>query len=182
MKIGDINRLLATQFLSALADNMILMATIYVITEKALGNVYVGIVQACFFVAYILLAPYSGVLSERLPKSNILWIGNVFKLIGALMLFIGINPAVSYAMVGVGACIYGPGKYAILRELTKNEQELYKANGSVEGSTIVSILLGTVIGGFLATWSFFLAMIVIMVCYGLSFFLLGFYQKELPPM
>ncbi|MBP1309156.1 LPLT family lysophospholipid transporter-like MFS transporter [Paenibacillus sp. 1182] len=170
MKVSSIHRLLMTQFLSALADNMILMATIFVITERALGNVYVGIVQASFFVAYILLAPYAGVLSERIPKANILWLGNMIKLVGAVLLLCGLNPALSYAMIGVGACIYGPGKYAILRELTDNPQSLYKANGLVEGSTIVSILLGTVLGGFLTTVSFHLSVAVIIGCYLLSFF------------
>lgn len=159
-----------TQFLSALADNMILMATIFVITERALGDVYVGIVQASFFVAYILLAPYAGVLSERIPKANILWVGNMIKLVGAILLLCGLNPALSYAMIGVGACIYGPGKYAILRELTDNPQSLYKVNGLVEGSTIVSILMGTVLGGFLTTVSFHLTVSVIIGCYLSSFF------------
>lgn len=167
--IKPLNRLLITQFLSALADNMILMATIHVITAKALGNVYVGIVQAAFFVAYILLAPYAGVLSERVHKSSVLWIGNVLKLIGAILLSFGLDPALSYAIVGIGACLYSPGKYGILKELTNNENDLYKANGMVEGSTIVAILLGTVLGGFLSTHSFPLAMTVIMAFYGLSF-------------
>lgn len=169
MKMNNVHKLLATQFLSALADNMILMATVYVITQHALGNIYVGIVQASFFVAYVLLAPYAGVLSEKIPKSNTLWIGNTLKLGGALLLLVGVDPAVSYALIGVGACIYGPGKYAILRELTKNEEELYRANGLVEGSTIVSALLGTVLGGVLVASSFELAMCIILACYVLSF-------------
>lgn len=165
----SLHKLLITQFLSALSDNAILMATIFIITQQDLGNVYVGIVQACFFVAYALLAPYAGVLSEKVPKSNILWMGNALKVGGASLLFMGVNPALAYAIVGIGACIYGPGKYAILREITKDEQELYKANGLVEGSTIIAILLGTVLGGFLSAKSLTLAMIVIMSCYVLSF-------------
>lgn len=148
---------------------MILMATIYVITQNALGNVYVGIVQASFFVAYVLLAPYAGVLSEKLPKSNTLWLGNILKFGGALLLLGGIDPAVSYALIGIGACVYGPSKYAILRELTTTEQQLYKANGLIEGSTIVAVLIGTVLGGVLVANSFTLAMTVILICYVLSF-------------
>lgn len=167
--IKPLNRLLITQFLSALADNMILMATIHVITAKAHGNVYLGIVQAAFFIAYILLAPYAGVLSEKVPKASVLWIGNILKLVGALLLLVGLDPALSYAIVGIGACLYSPGKYGILKELTKNENELYRANGLVEGSTIVAILLGTVLGGFLSTHSYQLAMSVILAFYALSF-------------
>jgi LPLT family lysophospholipid transporter-like MFS transporter len=165
-------QLLITQFLSALADNAILLATIYIINQKFFGNeanAYTGIVQASFFVAYIVLAPYASVLSERVPKANVLWIGNIMKAVGVIMLFVSINPALSYAMVGVGACIYGVGKYAILREITDNEQDLYKANGWVEGSTIVAILGGTVLGEALAKQSITLAMTVIFALYLISF-------------
>lgn len=165
-------QLLITQFLSALADNAILFATLYVIKEKFSGNdadVYTGIVQGSFFVAYILLAPYASVLSEKVPKSNVLWIGNVLKVVGALFLLFGIDPALSYAMVGVGACVYGPGKYSILKELTNNEKDLYKANGWVEGSTIFAILGGTVLGETLTNIDFHLSMYVILGIYALSF-------------
>ncbi|WCK57318.1 lysophospholipid transporter LplT (plasmid) [Aneurinibacillus sp. Ricciae_BoGa-3] len=171
MKISPLNRLLITQFLSAMADNAILMATLHVIIQNQLGSVYLGIVQASFFFSYVLLAPYVSVLSERIPKAKLLWVGNLFKLLGAICLLIGVNPAVAYAIVGVGACIYSPGKYAILQEkaYTRTPQELYRANGLIEGSTIVAILIGTIIGGFLSTSSFLLAMVVILSCYMVSF-------------
>lgn len=171
--IKPLYRLLLTQFLTAMADNMVLMATIFIIHDtikNGLANVYVGIVQAAFFVAFVLLAPFAGVLSEKIPKSTTLWIGNILKLIGAGFLLMGVDPALSYAIVGIGACIYGPGKYAILRELTSNEKELYRANGMVEGSTIVAILLGTVSGGILSAKSVSLAMTIIIILYALSFF------------
>jgi MFS transporter, LPLT family, lysophospholipid transporter len=95
--------------------------------------------------------------------------GNVLKMVGATFLFVGGDPAVSYALAGVGACMYGPGKFAILRELTSNEEELYKANGLVEGSTIIAILIGTVLGGFLSSKSFILAMGIILLSYVISF-------------
>ena len=164
-----LHRLLATQFLTAVADNMILLATIYVIFENKLGLFYTGIVQASFFIAYILLAPYASILSEKLPKANTLWIGNIVKLTGAAFLFFGLDPALSYAIIGIGACIYGPSKYAILKELTETKEALYRANGLVEGSTIVAILLGTVVGGMLVNISFTLAMAVIVAFYIVSF-------------
>lgn len=164
-----LRRLLVTQFLTAVSDNMILLATIYVITKNELGLFYTGIVQAAFFIAYILLAPHASILSEKLPKSTTLWIGNVVKVTGAVFLFFGLDPALSYAIVGIGACIYGPSKYAILTELTSTKEELYRANGLVEGSTIVAILLGTVTGGLLVSKSFELAMGVIVLLYVISF-------------
>ena len=61
------------------------------------------------------------------------------------MLF-GINPLFSYAMVGLGAAAYSPAKYGILTELLPNSQ-LVKANGWIEGLTIVSVIMGVLLGG-----------------------------------
>lgn len=163
-----INKLLVTQFLSAMADNMVLLATIHIIMVNRLGDIYTGIVQASFFIAYVALAPYAGLLSEKIAKSTSLCVGNVFKLIGTIFLLLGISPAVSYAMVGIGACLYSPGKYALLREVTSNDEDLYKANGLIEGSTITAILIGTVLGGFLAERNINLTMGLIIACYVIS--------------
>lgn len=164
-----INKLLITQFLSAMADNMVLLATIYIITLNNMGDIYTGIVQASFFIAYVILAPYAGILSEKIAKSTSLCVGNAFKFAGTISLLLGVSPALSYALVGIGACLYSPGKYALLREVTSNDEELYKANGLIEGSTIIAILVGTVLGGFLAERNINLTMGIIIACYILSF-------------
>ena len=49
-------------------------------------------------------------------------------------------------VVGLGAAAYSPAKYGILTELLPNSQ-LVKANGWVEGLTILSIILGVLLGG-----------------------------------
>ena len=50
------------------------------------------------------------------------------------MLF-GVDPLLSYAIVGLGAAAYSPAKYGILTELLPHSQ-LVKANGWIEGLTI----------------------------------------------
>jgi MFS transporter, LPLT family, lysophospholipid transporter len=52
----------------------------------------------------------------------------------------------------VGAAIYSPAKYGILPELAGHEF-LVKANSWIEGSTILAILLGMVVGAKLADYS-----------------------------
>ncbi len=54
----------------------------------------------------------------------------------------------AYAVVGLGAAAYSPAKYGILTELLPPEQ-LVVANGWIEGLTVASIVLGTVLGGIL---------------------------------
>jgi hypothetical protein len=63
------------------------------------------------------------------------------------MLF-GSHPLLSYAIVGLGAAAYSPAKYGILTELLPPEK-LVAANGWIEGLTVGSIILGTVLGGVL---------------------------------
>src|SRR5262249_18530406 len=52
------------------------------------------------------------------------------------------------AVVGIGAAAYSPAKYGILTELLPPEQ-LVIANGWIEGLTVGSIVLGTLLGGVL---------------------------------
>jgi MFS family permease len=61
------------------------------------------------------------------------------------MLFGG-HPLLAYAIVGLGAASYSPAKYGILTELLPASQ-LVKANGWIEGLTILSIILGVLLGG-----------------------------------
>jgi LPLT family lysophospholipid transporter-like MFS transporter len=74
------------------------------------------------------------------------------KLVGALGMWVGLNPFLSYGLVGVGAAAYSPAKYGILSELVTTDL-LVKANGLLESSTIAAILVGAVAGGMLADWS-----------------------------
>ena len=75
-----------------------------------------------------------------------MFISNAIKVVGCLMMLFGAHPLLSYAIVGLGAAAYSPAKYGILTELLPPSQ-LVKANGWIEGLTILSIILGIVLGG-----------------------------------
>jgi LPLT family lysophospholipid transporter-like MFS transporter len=70
-------------------------------------------------------------------------------------------------LVGVGAAAYSPAKYGILSELVSADQ-LVKANGLLESSTIAAILSGAIAGGVLADWNVWGALAVVTVCYGVA--------------
>jgi len=55
---------------------------------------------------------------------------------------------VAYGLVGVGAAAYSPAKYGIVTEMLPPEM-LVKGNSWIEGLTVISIILGTVLGGVL---------------------------------
>jgi LPLT family lysophospholipid transporter-like MFS transporter len=123
--------------------------------------------QASFLVAFVVLAPWAGPLADRRPKPHVLLTGNVLKAAGAALMFIGVEPLVAYALVGAGAAVYGPAKYGILPELVGRDR-LVRANGWIEGSTILAIVLGTVVGSRIADRSVPLALVMVMTCYGAS--------------
>jgi LPLT family lysophospholipid transporter-like MFS transporter len=159
--------LLGAQFLTAFADNAILFTAIAMLLEAPRGDWYVPALQASFLVAFVALAPWVGPLADRRPKPHVLLIGNVLKATGAGLMLAGVEPLVAYAVVGTGAAVYGPAKYGILPELVGSDR-LVRANGWIEGSTILAIVLGTVVGSRIADRSVPLALMVVMACYALS--------------
>jgi LPLT family lysophospholipid transporter-like MFS transporter len=156
--------LLGAQFLTAFADNAILFTAIAMLFGAPRGDWYVPALQASFLVAFVVLAPWVGVLADRRPKPQVLLLGNVLKAAGAGLMFVGVEPMVAYALVGTGAAVYGPAKYGILPELVGTDR-LVRANGWIEGSTIAAIVLGSAVGARVADRSVPLALTVVMACY-----------------
>ncbi len=145
--------LLIAQFLSAFADNAILFTVIAMVMKSTqLASWYVPALQSAFLVAFVLLAPWVGGFADHYPKSRILIIGNLIKATGSALLLCNVEPLIAYCVVGVGAAVYSPAKYGILPELAGHEF-LVKANSWIEGSTILAILLGMMIGAKVADYS-----------------------------
>jgi hypothetical protein len=101
-----------------------------------------------FVLSYVLLAAFVGAFADSRPKGNVMFITNSIKFVGCVAMLFGSHPLMSYAIVGLGAAAYSPAKYGILTELLPPEK-LVAANGWIEGLTVGSIILGTVLGGVL---------------------------------
>lgn len=167
MSLGMMS-VLAAQFLSALADNAVLIAAIAIVKTQGLPNL-VPLLQESFVVPFILLAPFVGQVADGFPKGRVMLASNLLKLSGAIAMASGINPLTSYGLIGIGAAMYSPAKYGILSQMF-GPAALVRANGMMEGSTIVAILLGVVLGGWLADHSLTWAFTGVMVSYGLAAF------------
>ena len=167
-RLSPLKALFSAQFLSAFVDNMILFIILAIIRRDGYPNFYLAFVQTIFLASYIILSPWVGRFADRKPKAEVLIIGNVVKTSGVLLLLIGLDPALSYAAVGLGAVIYSPAKYGILPFLTRNEDELLRANANLESYTILAILAGSVAGGFLSDLSIPLALGACVCLYALS--------------
>jgi MFS transporter, LPLT family, lysophospholipid transporter len=152
--------LLIAQFLSAFADNAILFTVIaMVMHSNDLPAWYVPALQSSFLVAFVILAPWVGGFADNHAKSRVLIIANLIKAAGAGLLLCKVEPLLAYCIVGAGAAIYSPAKYGILPELAGHEF-LVKANSWIEGSTILAILLGMVVGAKLADYSVTIALVL----------------------
>lgn len=140
--------IMAAQFFSSLADNALLIAAVALLIQLNSPEWWAPLLKLFFVVSYVVLAPFVGGIADALPKGRVMFITNSIKVVGCMMMFCGIHPLVSYAVVGLGAAAYSPAKYGILTELLPHEQ-LVTANGWIEGLTVLSIILGTVLGGIL---------------------------------
>src|SRR5678816_4507186 len=101
-----------------------------------------------FVVSYVVLAPYVGAFADRLPKGRVMFFSNMVKIVGCALMLFEVNPLAAYALVGLGAAAYSPAKYGILTEYLPHSK-LVIANGWIEGLTVTSIILGTMLGGVL---------------------------------
>ncbi len=176
---------LIAQFLTAMADNILLFVLIGVLKVSNADDWQVPILQQVFLLSFILFAPFVGKLADGIPKGRVMLFSNTLKFIGVLFLFLNFNTFVCYTIVGIGACIYSPAKYGILKEL-RGDAFLVKANAMMESSTIAAILLGVVLGGLLADssekrGSFTIAFLIIAVIY-LAASLANLFIPKLKPL
>ena len=151
--------IMAAQFFSSLADNALLVAAIALLMQADSPPWVTPYLKFFFVISYVVLAPYVGAFADSMPKGRVMFVTNTIKVVGCtLILFneymrIGSMHAYwlvlfAYAVVGLGAAAYSPAKYGILTELLPAEQ-LVVANAWIEGLTVLSIILGNVVGGML---------------------------------
>ncbi|MBY0484936.1 lysophospholipid transporter LplT [Nitrosomonas sp.] len=145
--------IMAAQFFSSLADNALLVVAIALLIDLHAPAYLTPMLKFVFVLLYVILAPFVGAFADAMPKGRVMFISNTIKIIGCGLLFIAAHQyfaMAAYAVVGLGAAAYSPAKYGILTELLPPEK-LVIANGWIEGLTVTSIVLGTVMGGILIT-------------------------------
>jgi MFS family permease len=149
--------IISAQFCSSLADNALLVSAIALLIELDGPEWMTPLLKFFFVISYVMLAGAVGPFADSMPKGRVMFITNTVKIVGCAMMFFydWLTPPfvheytmvlVAYAVIGLGAAAYSPAKYGILTELLPAEQ-LVIANGWIEGLTVISVILGTVLGG-----------------------------------
>jgi MFS family permease len=140
--------IMAAQFFSALADNALLLTAIASLREIQAPAAYEPLLKLFFTISYVVLAAFVGAFADAMPKGRVMFISNLIKVGGCLLMILDVHPLYAYAVVGLGAAAYSPAKYGILTEYLPHSK-LVVANSWIEGLTVAAIILGTIVGGWL---------------------------------
>jgi MFS family permease len=140
--------LISAQFASGLADNALLILGIALLSEQGYPGWWAPLLKFSFTLSYVFLAPLMGPLADAFSKARLMSSMNALKVIGIALIFTNIHPMVAFAVVGMAASAYAPAKYGLVTE-TVPAFQLVKANGWLEVTVVMSVILGTACGGLL---------------------------------
>jgi MFS family permease len=152
-----------TQFLGALNDNLFKNALLVIIVSMGVSeaasstNFLTNLAAGLFILPYFLFSTTAGQLADKYDKAflirRIKFAEIIIMLIGCYALYstnIWLMMAVLF-LLGVQSSFFGPIKYSIIPQHLSPE-ELMAGNAQVGMGTFVSILLGTLLGGWLVTF------------------------------
>jgi acyl-[acyl-carrier-protein]-phospholipid O-acyltransferase/long-chain-fatty-acid--[acyl-carrier-protein] ligase len=155
---GGFQAFLWTQFLGAFNDNVYKM--IVSITAAAMvasgggGSRALELAGAVFVIPFLLFAGPAGQLADRFSKTRVL---QSTKALEIVVMLVGIGALYSHSvnlllvvlfLLAMQANFFSPAKYGILPEMM-GEAQLTRANGLLELTTFVAIVVGTSFGAFL---------------------------------
>jgi LPLT family lysophospholipid transporter-like MFS transporter len=146
-------RIVAAQFLSALADNALLIVAIALLQRTGQPAAWVPLLRFFFIIAYVVLAPFVGALADAVPKARLMAWMNGLKWLGALALALGLHPLLAFSIIGIGGSAYAPAKYGLITEMV-GPRQLVAANAWIEVTVVGAVLLGTATGGYLVSGLF----------------------------
>ena len=151
-----------TQFLGAFNDNVFKTALITLVAFHAAslssmdGAALATLLPGVFILPFFLFSATAGQIADKYEKSQIIRLVKVFEI--GIMLFASAGfflhniwlLAAALFMMGMHSTLFGPVKYSYLPQHLK-EHELIGGNGMVEMGSFVAILLGQVLGAWLAS-------------------------------
>ena len=151
-----------TQFLGAFNDNVFKTALITLVAFHAAslssidGGTLATLLPGIFILPFFLFSATAGQIADKYEKSQIIRLVKIFEI--GLMAFASAGfflhniwlLGAALFMMGMHSTLFGPVKYSYLPQHLK-ENELIGGNGMVEMGSFLAILLGQVLGAWLAT-------------------------------
>jgi MFS family permease len=150
-----------TQFLGAFNDNVFKTTLVTLVAFHAAslttidGGVMATLLPGLFMLPYFLFSATAGQLADKYERSRIIRLVKLFEI--GIMTFASLGfflhniwlLAAALFMMGIHSTVFGPVKFAYLPQHL-NQQELMGGNGMVEMGSFVAILLGQILGAWLA--------------------------------
>ncbi|MFI5177789.1 MAG: acyl-[ACP]--phospholipid O-acyltransferase [Vicinamibacterales bacterium] len=143
-----------TQFLGAFNDNVFKIVVILLAATSPGRDATrdVSLAGAMFIAPFLLFSGYAGDFADRFNKRRVLVAMKIFEVVAMALAIpalasgrFGLHLAVLFLM-GTQATFFSPAKYGIVPEIVGND-DLSRANGLLEMSTFLAIVLGTAVGG-----------------------------------
>jgi 1-acyl-sn-glycerol-3-phosphate acyltransferase len=152
-----------TQFLGAFNDNVFKNALVILISYRAIQigglgpRLLVPLAGGVFIFPYFLFSATAGQIADKFQKAKLIRfikVAEIFIMIFASLAFyldhFGLLLFILFLM-GSQSAFFGPVKYGILPDLVEDDQ-LVLGNALVSSGTFVAILVGTILGGVLASF------------------------------
>jgi acyl-[acyl-carrier-protein]-phospholipid O-acyltransferase/long-chain-fatty-acid--[acyl-carrier-protein] ligase len=146
---------LCAQFLGALNDNAfkvtIIMLALATFADEAMQVRYASTATALVPIPFLLFSPLAGSIADRYAKHRVLFWTKAPEILAMLLATLAFALAslplllVALFLMSVQAAFFSPAKYGILPEVFDNTN-LSLANGVLELTTNLAILLGSVLG------------------------------------
>ncbi|MFQ5847407.1 MAG: acyl-[ACP]--phospholipid O-acyltransferase [Candidatus Methylomirabilales bacterium] len=152
-----------TQFLGAFNDNLykivVAMLAVHVATSAGGGSGYLPLAGAVFILPFFLFSGYAGHAADVFSKRSILVATKILEIVAMGLGFFALLSGRIDLMLGIlflmalQSTFFSPAKYGILPEMLP-DRDLSRANGLLEMTTFLAIILGTSIGSLLfAAWN-----------------------------
>ena len=144
---------LLTQFLGAFNDNLFKNALMILIAFRLTDQAEIlsQVVAGLFILPFVLFSGIAGQVADKYDRAAIAralkWTElGLMVLTGITFILHSVYLLIALLfLMGMQSAFFGPIKYALLPQLL-HKNELIAGNGAVEGSTYLSILLGSVLG------------------------------------
>ncbi len=145
---------LTTQFLGAFNDNFYRMVVSLLVVHGAFSGEPLSIAAMVFIFPNLCFSGYAGFLADRFSKRIVLIAVRLSSVLAMACALIALNMESTAFMLAVlfviasQAAFFSPAKYGILPEIVQSS-ELSYANGLLQTTTYIAILLGGICGGIL---------------------------------
>ncbi|MEC9475730.1 MAG: MFS transporter [Planctomycetota bacterium] len=158
--------LTVTQLLGAFNDNVFRQFILLIALNVSITWLPIegqSMAMAVFALPFVLFGILGGSIGDRFRKRNVIVKIKVLEIVamslGMAAFFLqGIDPNLSIIamlavlfLMGTQSAFFGPSKFGILPEMVE-EQDLTRANGIINMTTNVAIIMGTVVAGLIYTF------------------------------